>query len=244
MIAFLGTQIAASARRDLQIATNLRDEAELEAAADGGVFATVFGVLAQQLKVGGAPYVLREAPIRVVVRVTDEGGKIDLNVASVQLLNGLVAACGAHPAAAARIAAAIFDWRSPNLPPIPNGAKAPQYVAAGLDYGPPNAKFTRPSELTLVLGISQTLYTCMLPHVTAYTDAIPAPELADPLTAGVIDDVYPERANILLGDSYRPHVMRVVVVASTARGAQFTRTAIIRLPLNEDGSEYRVLDWH
>jgi type II secretory pathway component PulK len=130
------------------------------------------------------------------------------------------------------------------LPPIPNGAKAPQYVTAGLDYGPPNAKFTLVSELTLVLGMSPALYACILPHVTVYTNAIPAPELADRLIAGVIDGVYPERAGILLGDAYRPQVIRVFVVTSTERGAKFTRTAVIRLQHNSDGSEYRVLDWH
>jgi general secretion pathway protein K len=242
VIAFLVTQIAASARRHLLIATHLRDAAQLEAAADGAVFETVFRVLSRQMRIGGAPLLLRGAPIRIVAWVTDEGGKIDLNVAPVQLLAGLATVCGADAATAARAAAAIFDWRSPNLPPTPNGAKAPQYAAAGLDYGPPNAKFSRPSELALVLGVSQVLYLCMLPHVTVYSGSIPAPELADPLTAGVIDDVYPERASIFLGSAYRPHVIRVIVDTSTERGARFTRTAIIRLPLN-DGAKYHVLDW-
>jgi general secretion pathway protein K len=243
-VAFMVTRLAASAHRQTLITMNLRDAALLEAAADGAVAETVFRILARQWPAGALPVVLRETPVRIVVQVTDEGGKIDLNVAPVPLLGGLAVACGADAATAARVAAAIFDWRSPNLPPTPNGAKAPQYRAAGRDYGPPGARFLHPSELGLVLGVSPALQACMGPHVTVYTGAIPAPELADPLIAAVIDNVYPERVNIVLGADYQPKVVGVAVLASTARGTRFSRTAVIRLPMEEDKWTYRVLEWH
>lgn len=108
--------------------------------------------------------------VPVQVRVVDESGKVDLNAADQTLLAGLMTALGADPAQAARLAAAIEDWRDPDdLGQAAGTAEDPQYAAAGLPYGAKDAPFEAVSELELILGMPQELAARMFPHVTVYT---------------------------------------------------------------------------
>lgn len=124
----------------------------------------------------GRPYEWEFAGMPVQVRVIDEQGKIDLNVADQTLLAALMVALGTDPSEAQVLAAAIEDWRDEDdLGQLVGAAEAPQYAAAGLPYGPRNAWFETVSELELVLGMPADLAARMLPHVTVHS-AMPVPD--------------------------------------------------------------------
>lgn len=105
----------------------------------------------------------------VELRIVDEQGKVDLNLADMPLLSALMRATGSERAAADDVAAAILDWRDPDpLTQPAGGAEDPQYEAADLPYGAKDAPFEDVSELRQVLGVDPDLYARVAPHLTVH----------------------------------------------------------------------------
>jgi general secretion pathway protein K len=127
-------------------------------------------------RLDGAPYTVVFEGVPVAVRVAAEAGKVDLNGGSLALIAGLFAAAGLDETAAQTMAARVLDWREAGPVKRLNGAKAADYRAAGLDYGPRGGKFQSVSELGLVLGMTPDLYARVAPAVTVYS-VFPTPEL-------------------------------------------------------------------
>jgi general secretion pathway protein K len=117
---------------------------------------------------------------RLRVRVVDESAKLDLNIASPELLAGLMQALGVDFERSRRIAGAIADWRDgDDLLNAEGGAEDPQYAAAKLPYGAKDRPFETLSELRLVLGMDPVLFEKMRPYVTLYSGlARPSPAYA------------------------------------------------------------------
>jgi len=104
----------------------------------------------------------------IELKITDESGLVDLNVADQAMLTELFIGAGVEPDSAAALAAAIQDWRDPDDLVSPNGAEANEYAAAGLGWGPKDAPFDMVSELLQVLGMSPSLYRRIERSVTVY----------------------------------------------------------------------------
>lgn len=104
------------------------------------------------------------------LRIIDENGKVNLNLADVTLLGGLMEAMEVEPARAKQLAGAIIDWRDPDSLKQPGGgAETADYVAAGLPYGARNARFETLGELQRVLGMDPALYERLEPLLTLYS---------------------------------------------------------------------------
>ncbi|WP_434212963.1 general secretion pathway protein GspK [[Pseudomonas] boreopolis] len=107
---------------------------------------------------------------QVDIRIVDEAGKVDLNVADPALLAGLLRALGAEPGQDQRLAGAIADWRDvDDLSQPGGGAEDGDYAAAGLPYGAKDAPFQSLGELRLILGMTPELYRRLLPNVTLFS---------------------------------------------------------------------------
>ena len=105
----------------------------------------------------------------VELRIVDEQGKVDLNLADVPLLSALLQATGSDRRDADDIAAAILDWRDPDPLTQPGGgAEDPDYEAADLPYGAKDAPFEDVSELQQVLGVDRDLFERVAPHLTVH----------------------------------------------------------------------------
>ncbi len=128
----------------------------------------------------GRPNTFQFEGYQVEVAVLDESAKIDLNVATPDLLIGLITAVGSDDERARKLAGAIADFRDPDdLLTAEGGAEDPQYASAGLPYGAKDRPFESVSELRQVLGMDSTLYEQLRPHVTVYTgQARPIPTFA------------------------------------------------------------------
>lgn len=117
----------------------------------------------------GRPYAFAYRDAEVELRVVDEHGKVDLNLADHPMLTGLLQATGSDRGVADAVAAAILDWRDPDpLTQPAGGAEDPDYAAAGLPYGAKDAPFEDVSELQQVLGVDAALYASVAPHVTVH----------------------------------------------------------------------------
>jgi general secretion pathway protein K len=104
----------------------------------------------------------------VDVDFCSEAARVDLNMASKELLEGLFTALGASDDAAQQYAERIIGWRT-----APSGdatdKEASLYRAAGLSYVPRGGPFGDVAELTLVLGLPPALAEAAMPYVTVYS---------------------------------------------------------------------------
>jgi type II secretory pathway component PulK len=92
-------------------------------------------------------------PFLLTVQVTDEAGKININLAPETLLAHTLEAAGV--AAAVDLAAAVVDWRDQD---DAGPAEAEAYAAIVGGYRPPNTDFARIQELRFVKGVDATLF--------------------------------------------------------------------------------------
>lgn len=115
------------------------------------------------------------------IRIHDEGGKINPNLADLALLDAFLRALDEPPESATRLAGAIVDWRdADDLSPPGGGAEAHDYAADGRPYGPRNANFETLGELQRVLGMRGDLFRRMQPMLTLYSrQARPDPRSAE-----------------------------------------------------------------
>lgn len=116
----------------------------------------------------------------IQVQVLDEGAKVDLNLATPDLLVGLMTALAVDLARARELSGAIQDWRDQDdLLNVEGGAEDPQYAAAKRPYGAKDRPFESLSELRLVLGMDDALFQQMQPHLTVVSGrARPDPAFA------------------------------------------------------------------
>ena len=190
-LALLGTQIGATGRSDTQEADNLKQQAVLQAAAEGAVTHVAFSMLAVRDPRFQADGVVRQIAVGqtpVLVRVAYETDRINLNTASGALLRALVINVGGAPDVAFRTAAAILDWRTSGAFPRPGGAKTADYQEAGRAYGPPGAPFQSVDELAEVLGMTPGLLAALAPHLTVLTDSDPDLSTRDRVVAQALTD--------------------------------------------------------
>lgn len=248
LLALIGTQVTAAGHGETRLATNLRASAVAEAAADGAVFEAIFHLLdgsSNHWPPDGLPRAVKLPQAVVEVTLIDEGRKLTLNNSSLPLLRGLLRAIGCDPALVLTLADEIADWRSPANFPLPHGAKAAQYRAAGREYGPPNQPFRSLDELGLVLNMTPQVLARLRPYVSPYVESTPKLAGADPVIAAALTDASAGGVAPLSFDE--PATVTIVAVALSAGGARFTRRAVVRL--NSDlasdpaAPQFMILDW-
>jgi general secretion pathway protein K len=106
------------------------------------------------------------------VSLTDESGKIDLNVAADALLkNYFKVVGGIDEQHAQQLLEEILDWRDADDLRRPNGAEEADYRAAGRSYKPTNAPFDTVGDLQRVLDMTPALYEKLAPFLTVYSRA-------------------------------------------------------------------------
>jgi general secretion pathway protein K len=108
--------------------------------------------------------------VDIEVEVVPSSGYIDLNNAPEELLRALfVHGAGLDLPSANRLAQNIIDWRDTDDEPMPQGAEAPAYLAAGLSWRPRNERFSTPEDLLQVLGIDFELFAKIVPLITVWS---------------------------------------------------------------------------
>jgi general secretion pathway protein K len=229
-LALLGTQIVAAGRSDTQLADNLRQEAVLEAAAVGAIQKVTFltlGAKDPRFQTYGVMSEVRVGKTPVLVRVENEGDRINLNTASTVLLRSLIIEVGGAPGLADRLAATILDWRTSGANARPSGAKAADYRAAGRDYGPPGTPFESVGELADVLGISPDLFARMAPHLTVLTDSDPDMSTRDPVVARALTDAAGVADASGAAQQTADSLLRITVTAIGRGAARYSVVAVV-----------------
>ncbi len=118
----------------------------------------------------GAAMPWRFGEVDLRIRVFNEASRIDLNVATPELLSALLVALGLEEEPAASLASAIVDWRDENDASLLNGAEDADYLEAGRMIGAKDMPFTLVEELLQVLGMTPEIYRRLAPEVSVDLD--------------------------------------------------------------------------
>jgi general secretion pathway protein K len=263
LLAVMAASFASSSRTEARLAHNHEESAKAEALADAGVHRAVFGLLDfdpdTAWRAGAAAYALELGDGDVQVWIEDEDGKIDLNAAPLELLTGLFLALGLPEDQAGLLADRIGDFRDEDSEPEPLGAEDDAYIGAGLVQGAADRPFATESELLRVLGMSQSLYEQVRPHVTVYSgaegidptrasrrvlQALPGipPELVEALlTAATAVDPFSLFEDQSLPESLEQYIVpsrelvfTIRALGRTSDGGRYVREAVIELGPSAD----------
>jgi general secretion pathway protein K len=241
LLALLGSQLLVTTRQDALRARNQFAAAEVAAAADGAVQRAIFALSdtsGRGWQADGVWHVLAIDGVGVAIRIEDEAGKVNPNLASVPLLQALLIEVGSDAATAARLAASIAEWRGATDLPRPMGDAELRYRASGLAYAPSGAPFEHLDELAAVLGMTPELLVRLKPHLTLFSDTDADPASRDPIVA---------RALLAAGElasSAADAIPDLVSVSVDAEGPAHTPLAIqyvIRLNVQAPGRRWSTL---
>jgi len=227
-------------------------------AAEAGLMQAVYGLQDPVVKrrwVGdGRTYTFHYQDASVTISAIDEGGKVDLNSATPDVLKNLFLAAGLKPTEAQSLADRVVAWRDPL--PGTDDTQAAAYAAAGQDYGPRHGPFASIEELQLVLGMTPALYQQLAPVLTIWAGtASPDPNIAPPLALAAIPGMTPAQQQAIQAareknandpsmalNNGTTHSIRSE--ATLADGTHTVLRATIRVAMGQTGAQpYTVLRW-
>jgi general secretion pathway protein K len=260
LLAILLGGYAALARTEGLQARYAFAQAQAHYAAEAGLMQAVYGLqdpIAQRRWVGdGRTYTFQYDNATIAISAVDEGGKVDINAASPEVLKGLFHAAGLDPAKLQALADHVVDWRNPIGLQGEGASQSGEYLAAGRDYGPRHGPFASIEELQMVLGMTPSLYQQIAPVVTIWAGAgSPDPNTAPALALSAIPGMTPERqkeieaarqknANnpMLVLNNGTTHSIRSE--ATLADGTHAVLRATVRLQTGQPNAQpYTVLRW-
>lgn len=175
LLSVIAGSLAFSTRTDLLIVGNAASMAQAEAIADGGIFRAISELLApvqgdpNHWKGDGQHHIWQFSGANVIIRITDESARIDLNSATEDLLRGMFISLGVAETEASALVDTIQDWRDADDLRRPRGAEKDDYAVAGRTDGPANTDFETVEELRQVLGMTEMLYRAVEPLVTVHS---------------------------------------------------------------------------
>lgn len=255
LLGLIGASFLREARVSTNLARNSVENVKAEALAEAGIRRAMLGMLdpdpATAWRADDTAYQFALGDGLVVVRIQDEGGKIDLNRAPAPLLLGLFAAVGVDPAVAGRLVDAIYDFRDPDHDRRAGGAEDADYLAAGLEGGAKDAPFDQKEELLQVMGMNREIFDAIAPYVTVHSgrsrvNIATAPGVvlrAIPnLTPEQLDRIQADKSNNARPDAIWADVVTVRAEAHTRDGGSFIREAVIKRT-GDLISPFAILEW-
>lgn len=229
-------------------------------AAEAGVMRAFYGLqdpLTRQRWIGdGRVYTFRYDDATVKVSAIGESGKVDLNTASPEVLQGLFHAAGLPSLAAKALAANVVDWRSVPGLAADAATRRAAYLAAGRSYGPRSGPFASIEELQLVLGMTPALYREVAPDITIWSgNTVPDPNTAPPLALAAIPGMTPPQQALIYAARQKNADDPALVLnngtthsirseAILADGTRAVLRVTMRLQAGQAGAQpYAVLRW-
>ena len=175
LLALVSMILTRTVATDIKQNANLLRGTEVEELSDGIARLTIRYLVGKSvdidrigvLPLNGTPVSCAVANKVAAISVNAAAGLIDINSASIDVLEALFSHAGAGNAK--NLAAAVIDFRDADGETSPGGAEAPEYQAAGLFYGPKNGPFLTVGELDQVLGVTPELLARVRPLATTHS---------------------------------------------------------------------------
>lgn len=249
LLAVIGFVFTSAVRSHVREAQARLAQAEADALAEAAVNLALLRALAPAKPAGSIPPTGNTVYDCVLpgggqahVRVNDEAGKIDLNIASDELLRALFTGLGLSREDASSRVDAIADYRDADSNRRLNGAERQDYAEAGRTTGPANAPFEAIEDLAGVIGFDAELVQRLRPFLTVHSrkpglDPALAPEGLVALISGGAQNFAPASAELPLTSSPLPPqftaastrtTFSILAEIQTPRGARFVREAVVQ----------------
>ena len=173
LLTVIASSFALSARTEGVQAKIVFDTTKARYLAEAGLHRAVYELRnpdqESRWKADGRPYKIDFAEAEIEVSISDETGKIDINLASNELLVGLFASLGISDDEAIMLTERVVDWRDNDNIKGFNGAEDDDYESEGYKYGAKDALFDTVPELQQVMGITYEMYMKLEPAITVYS---------------------------------------------------------------------------
>ena len=191
LLSLVAASFTRTSRTEINLTRNLVENARAEAAADAAVNRAVLGLFNRPsqggFRVDGTVYHWRFGESEILFRVEDEGGKVDINSASLEFLRKLFRAIELSPQVARELSAAILDFRDFDDDREQGGAEDRDYRQANLLQEAKDAPFELIEELQQVIGMTTRIYERLKPYVTVYSgQSTPYSPIAAPLIQEIL----------------------------------------------------------
>lgn len=266
ILAILAAGIAVTSRSAVEIARNRMALAHARAAADAGTYLAIDHLLdpdaSGRWRADGTMRTLHFDGCLVTVLITDEGGKIDLNQASGDFIDNLLAELGIPNRT--QILARILARRQ-SFPAATASAAGRLFLGADQRVFDRNLlPFATVSDLRLFTPLSRAAYDRIRPYVTVYSES----PTVDPRTAPravllAVPNVSPQDVAFLMTaraegrSSDLPELsgaeryvatreiraVTIVARAATPSGAVFTRDVVVILSPTTPSQPYTIEQW-
>jgi general secretion pathway protein K len=251
-LAVIAGSVSYQARTSLGLATNVVASFKTKHAAEGALLLTVDKLIKRDELQG---YVLKNPEFSyelddlvVAVKVTDESGKVDLNLASTDLIKSLFFALGVDEQLSSFIAGATSDWRDKDSLKRVDGAEDQDYAANGLLYEAKDDEFDSIDELSLVLGMTPEIFNRVKPYVTVYAQDLGVnTALASAVVKSAVQDIVATSNSEELASDYITStgglIYTIQAKATDPSGLSTVITSIVRLQRGNTFEPFAILGW-
>ena len=177
----------------------------------------------------GTPHPWRFAGIDLIISVSNESSRIDLDEADQALLSKLLQVSGVEDDQATALAAAILDWRDEDDLTTLDGAEDADYRAAGRVIGAKDEPFSAVEELRQVLGMTDEIYRRLAPEVTVDANGEALEEaFASPTVLAATQGITLQEAAERVAERNQPRVPGAEPARPLSRGGPFYRIRVIQ----------------
>lgn len=244
--------VSYQARASLGLATNVVASFKTKHAAEGTLLLTIDKLIKrdelQSFKLKNSNFSYELDDLLVAVEVVDESGKIDLNLASVDLIRSLFYAIGVDEKVGSAIADAIADWRDKDNLKRAAGAEDQDYAAKGLLYEAKDDDFDSIEELSLVLGVTPEIFNRVKPFVTVYAQDIGVnTDLSASIVRKAVEDVIGTSNSEETSSDYISSTGGLIYTlrakATAPSGLSTVITCIVRLQRGNTFEPFAILGW-
>lgn len=234
------THLVSIARISTETAASRREGAALQAAADGVVRMAVFDLLRTSSAQSSLDrtIVMQLPDGRAVVRLRDQGGRINPNLASPQLFKALLIAVGIDDTTADSMTAA--QVMAITLPSSGDTAALPGGGQRGNTPRPP-LPFGDLSDLARLPGMTSARLRLLAPHLCVWWRGLPDPGLADPLVKLALARA--GETSFAAATHPNERVVEIDTIVTASSGRIVTRSAVVRLGVGLNGVSFHFLAW-
>lgn len=173
LLTVMATGYSYTMRTEMKLTINLLHSTQAKAVAEAGIWYTVAELLKpqheQSWKSDGSIYTLDFNQGTFNISIQDEAGKIDLNTAPSEILDGLLRSVDVPEEDRLSILQSILDWRDRDNLVRNEGAEDDDYELLDYGYGAKDGPFNTLDELQLVMGMTPSLFKKMKPALTIYS---------------------------------------------------------------------------
>ena len=174
LLTIMASSFSLTIQRESAITSGLKEQAEALALAEAGISYAAVMLLTKDKELRweafGSLYEIEFAGKKIRIQVSDESGKLNINLANKEQLQQLFSSLSVDDGLDDSLSDAIIDWQDKNDLRRLNGAEKQDYADAGLNYEPRNAKFKSIEELQMVLGMTPKIYKQLEDMISVFTN--------------------------------------------------------------------------